>query len=40
MKPRLPTKAKRLYFGFLGFTLDWEHRFGNKVIFSEPKEVQ
>jgi catechol 2,3-dioxygenase-like lactoylglutathione lyase family enzyme len=24
------TKAKEFYFDYLGFTVDWEHRFGDK----------
>lgn len=26
----LPTKAREFYIGFLGFSIDWEHRFGEQ----------
>jgi hypothetical protein len=28
-------KAKETYGDFLGFAIDWEHRFGNRLTFSE-----
>ena len=45
------TKAREFYLGFLGFALDWEHRFGdnfplyvqvsrgNRIRFCEPGEA-
>ena len=32
-------KADEFYLGFLGFAVDWDHRFGNTIRFCEPLEA-